>query len=434
MPETRQPNILLLLPDQHRFDFMGREPGQSVRTPNLDALAERGVYCTRAFTPSPVCAPARACLASGMSYNRCRVPNNGYDYPVDQPTFYAGLRDSGYRVAGVGKFDLHKSTRRWNLDGSRLLGDWGFTEGIDNEGKHDGVMSGADEPMGPYLAYLHERGLAEAHVDDFAGRHTYKDTYPTPLPDDAYCDNWLTENGLGFLERFPKDRPWFLQVNFTGPHEPMDVTQSMLDRCGDAEYDRPHRSDEWDEETHSKVRRNYSAMIENIDRHVGRFIQAVSDRGELDDTLIVYGSDHGEMLGDHGIWGKSTYRQPSVGIPMVIAGPDVISGIDYDAPTSLHDLAATFLDFADADGLPGMDSVSMKGVLTGRRVKHRSHVVTALDDWRAIFDGRFKLVLRDDAEPILFALEEDPWEDRDIADRRRGPLARLTDELAREGY
>ena len=94
-------------------------------------------------------------------------------------------------MAGVGKFDLHKATLDWGVDGSRQLQAWGFSEGVDSEGKHDGVTSGATAPKGPYLAYLHERGLVDDYVKDMRARHNYRDTYPTPLPDDAYGDNWV---------------------------------------------------------------------------------------------------------------------------------------------------------------------------------------------------------------------------------------------------
>ena len=106
----RRPNILLLFPDQWRFDWTGFTAGLPVRTPPLEALAKRGARFTRAVSAAPVCAPARACLAAGKEYTRARVPNNGFDYPLDQTTFYQLLGRAGYHVMGCGKFDLHKKT------------------------------------------------------------------------------------------------------------------------------------------------------------------------------------------------------------------------------------------------------------------------------------------------------------------------------------
>jgi arylsulfatase A-like enzyme len=139
------PNILLVVADQHRFDWIeGHDDSLPLRTPNIGRLQEMGVTFRRATTPSPLCAPARACLATGLDYDSSPVPNNSHDLPPDAATYYRYLRDdAGYFVAGVGKFDLHKATFDWNLDGSRLLSEWGLNDGIDNEGKFDSLWSGA---------------------------------------------------------------------------------------------------------------------------------------------------------------------------------------------------------------------------------------------------------------------------------------------------
>jgi len=416
MPAEGRPNVLFFLADQHRHDWLGSNPALPLRTPNLDALAARGVRFTNALCPSPLCGPSRACLASGQPYERCGVPDHKHDYPLGQPTYYAALRGAGYFVAGVGKFDLHKSTPHWGLDGSHLLHEWGFSAGIDNEGKRDAVSSGAQTPKGPYMAYLHERGLAEMHVQDFKRRRSYHDTHPTPLPDEAYCDNWIAENGLRLLERFPEAQPWHLVVNFTGPHEPMDVTRTMWERWQGVLFPPPHDDREGDVAAHQRIRQNYAAMIENIDRHVGRYLEAVRRRGELENTLVVYSSDHGEMLGDHGLWGKSTYYHPSVGIPLIVAGPEVQEGVVSGALVSLHDLAATFLDYAQAPPLPQVDSRSLRPVL-GEEGAHREVVASALDGWRLLYDGRYKLVEREGEAPLLFDLSADGLETVNIADK-----------------
>lgn len=121
---TRRPNILFLFPDQHRFDYLGVNPDVPVRTPNIDALARRGIRFDKVVCSSPLGAPSRACLASGRRYHRCGVAGNECDYPLEHPTYYQHLRDAGYHVCGVGKFDLHKSTLDWELDGTRLISDW----------------------------------------------------------------------------------------------------------------------------------------------------------------------------------------------------------------------------------------------------------------------------------------------------------------------
>ena len=429
-----KPNILFFFPDQHRFDFVGFNPGIPVRTPHLDRLAERGVTFTKAIVPSPVCAPSRACMAAGKRYHRCGVSGNGQDYPLDQPTQYQALRDAGYRTAGVGKFDLSKNTLEWGLDGKRLIDEWGFTDGIDNEGKYDGTRSGATEPHGPYLKYLYDNGWAQVHLDDFdrSNRHGFRDTHPTKLPNEAYCDNWIAENGLDILRQFPKDQPWFMQVNFTGPHNPMDITQSMWDARPDVQFPQPNDSTELDSDQHNEIRKNYAAMIENIDFQMGRFLAEVEARGETGNTLVVFSSDHGEMLGDHDRWGKSTFYQPSVGVPLVIAGPGVKEGIKSQALVELHDLAMTHLDFAGVQGLPAADGRSLKPVLAGKSTDHRDFAVSALNDWQMIWDGRMKLVLQEGQEERLFDLQEDPGEERNVAGNRQDLVMEMRSRLEAE--
>ncbi|HEX6681313.1 MAG TPA: sulfatase-like hydrolase/transferase [Candidatus Limnocylindrales bacterium] len=418
VPSKSKPNILLLFPDQHRADWLPHNEELPLRMPNLAALMRRGVRFANAFTPSPICAPARACLASGRDYEACGVPGNHVDYPLDQETLYQRLRDAGYQVAGVGKFDLHKATQDWGLDGSRLLPQWGFSGGTDNEGKLDAIASGATSPKGPYMAYLHREGLAQAHVDDFAKRKgpvkTYTETHATPLPDAAYCDNWLSDNALQLLAGFETDRPWYLAVNFTGPHNPVDVTEAMRGAWDGVEFPGPVDHDAVDSETNQQIRRNYAAMLENIDRNIGRMVELIEARGELDHTLIVYSSDHGEMLGDHNRWAKGVFYQPAIGVPMVVAGPGVAEGVTRDALVALQDLTATFLERAGAPELPEMDGRTLSPLLAGQVKEHRPHVRSGLKDWRAVYDGRFKLV-RDPEGVRLFDRQADPHELADIA-------------------
>jgi arylsulfatase A-like enzyme len=166
---------------------------------------------------------------------------------------------------------------------------------------------------------------------------------------------------------------------------------------------------------HNAVRANYAAMIENIDRWVGRLIAEVRQRGEAEDTLVVFASDHGEMLGDHGRWGKVVPFQPSLAVPLIIAGRGVGAGRIHDGPATILDLAATFLDFAAAQPLSAAESRSLRPLLEGRGNNARGHVLSALDDWRAVYDGRFKLIENFEGKSWLFDLQSDPGETRNRA-------------------
>lgn len=204
------PNILLVVPDQLRYDWTGMNPAVPVRTPNLEALAARGVDFGNCYCASPLCAPSRACLAAGVEYHRCGVPDNSRNYPLTQTTYYSLLREAGYHVMGCGKFDLHKPEPSWGVEGQHLLREWGFTAGIDSAGKWDAIRWGMDEPCDPYTAHLHASGRATTHRDDFLRRReegTFAATFPTPLPEESYCDNWIAAQGMRLLQEAPPGRP-----------------------------------------------------------------------------------------------------------------------------------------------------------------------------------------------------------------------------------
>ena len=447
--KDKRPNILFFFPDQHRFDWLGNNCDLPLRTPNLDALANRGVLFANALCPSPLCAPSRACLAAGKEYDRCGVPSNGQNYPVEQTTFYTLLREAGYHVTGCGKFDLRKPAKSWGRDGKHRVNGkcylelWGFSDGIDSGGKLDGVDAYRKGIVEPYTAFLKKRNLAEIHSKDFRNRHNFKTTTPTLLPDDAYVDNWIAENGLELLKKASADKPWFLQVNFNGPHPPMDITKRMKDRWRGVTFPTPNGSRNIPPEKHSEIRQNYAAMIENIDRCIGIYIEYLRKTDQLENTLIVYSSDHGEMLGDHDRWSKRMPYQPSVGVPLIIAGAGVMPAPQYKPPVTTMDLAATFLDYASVPVPKKIDSISMKPILQGKRGRHRKFVYSGMNPWRLVFDGRYKLIRGFDPgkknrrkdktslnkSVLLFDLHKDPLENYNIANESPAIVERLTKAL-----
>ncbi len=442
---SRRPNLLFFFPDQWRYDWTSFTPGIDVRLPVLQSLAARGVRFTRAVVASPVCAPSRACLASGREYDQCGVPSNGTDYPLPQTTYYRQLRDQGYAVLGCGKLDLHKATEDWGVDGRRMVKEWGFTDAVDNAGKYDAIRSTTrnGRPMDPFMEHLRQRGLLGAHLDDFSrrtGKQGFTNCEPCPLPDPDYGDIWSTTMGLELLRAVPKGQPWHLVFNFPGPHNPMDITRRMHASVQGRSYPQPIRSREYSAATHTAIRQNYTAMCETIDQQMGRVLAEVEARGELANTIIAFASDHGEMLGDHERWTKSVPHQASIGVPMVIAGPGVQPRVS-DALVSHMDLAATFLDYASAPSLPQMTSRSLRPLVESRTNDHRDVVLSGLRDWRCSWDGRYKLVRKfsyregevDGAAPntaeVLFDLQEDPHETRNIAAANPHIVSRLRERI-----
>jgi choline-sulfatase len=295
------------------------------------------------------------------------------------------------------------------------------------------------------MAFLKERGLLATHVDDMKKRGSNRFvTFPTPLPEDAYGDNWIAAGGLKLLSRAPAGRPWFIQVNFAGPHDPMDITERMDRECRSLKRFPPPAGEATLSPEHLAARQNYSAMVENIDRWLGTYLECLRERGDLDNTVVVWSSDHGEMLGDRGAWGKSKPWQPSIGVPMVFAGTALRGGIVHAGPATTADLAATFLELAGAARPAEMDSRSLVPLLSGKTDRHRDCVLSGLGPWRVAFDGRHKLITgwsagagkkagKDAdaaaAEPLLFDLSADPQEQTNLAARAPQEVARLTEAL-----
>lgn len=454
---SKRPNFLFLFPDQMRFDWL-EQATASVHTPNLNALAARGVRFAKAYSASPVCAPSRACLASGRNYDECGVPSNGANYPLSQDTYYLRLQAAGYYVGSCGKLDLNKADFDQGLDGRKHMADWGFSDMVNCGGKGDAVR-GWDKnraPHEPYMAYLLGLGggIADAYAMDIAARgggrsaapdaaQGYAKTGPSTVSDEAYEDNWIGRSGLQLLERFPKGKPWHLVVNFAGPHDPEDITARMERTVRGRNFPAPNNSSQLDPETHQKIRQNYTAMVENIDRWVGLYVDELKRRGELENTIIVFSSDHGEMLGDHDRWGKNVPYEPSLCVPLIVAGPGVRHR-SSDALISLIDVGATFLDYAGAQPTEGMAARSFRAVLEGRADKHRDHINSGLFNWRLVSDGRYKLVRGFDPKMrplggsvprtapltyVLYDLQADPLENRNFADSAPDIVARLAQYL-----
>lgn len=437
---SERPNILLLLSDQHRFDWVGWREDAPVRTPVLSALAEHGMVFHNAVTPSPLCAPARAALATGRRYGRTGVPDNTVSFDLSHPTYYQHLRRAGYECAAVGKLDLHKPELDWGADGRRMLDEYGFTAGMDCEGKGDAVeayLQAGKRPAGPYTRFLASGGLLNTHLRLYGSRVGDRGNLDYPLiselPQDAYHDDWISNQAVRVLRGFSRARPWHLSVNFAGPHDPFDATEPMWSEWAERRIPPPVDGEGTEDEPKQwqPKRRGYGADIENMDRLIGLILAAVEARGELEQTLVVYASDHGEMLGDHGLWGKRQWYSPSVGVPLVARGPGVCRGGESAALVELHDLAATFLDYADAETLPGPDALSLRAVLSGDSTDHRTVATSAFGDWRMVFDGRYKLVEEGTGDTMwLFDTVTDPAERRNVSQDYPHITQRLREHLA----
>ncbi|MDA3961890.1 MAG: sulfatase-like hydrolase/transferase [Planctomycetota bacterium] len=422
------PNILFLFPDQWRWDWLGcHESGIPVRTPNLDALAARGVRFEQCRTNAPVCAPARACLSTGKRIENCGVPSNKEVCDPSRTTVWQLLRQVGYRVATCGKNDLHKGDQHFTASGWQpLLGKLGFTEAIEHAGKWDFFALAKNRNPEMLQGHLAEAGVLDAYLADMSRRagirsnEKRRDHAPMLIDRQHYTDDVCGANALRLLAGFPDAQPWTLWVNFPGPHEPFDPPLELAERYTDVEFPHPINP-QAGPDNHQGVRRNYAAMIDGIDEWCGRIIAAIEERGELDNTLIVFCSDHGELLGDHGLWYKGRPQEGSVHVPLIVAGAGVERhGAVSQALVELIDICATMLQAADIPIPVDMEARPLQNCLSAQAAdatdsEHREIQVMALYDWRAICDHRYKYVRYDDGRQLLYDRIADPGELEDLS-------------------
>ena len=400
--QMKQPNILLFFPDQMRGDWTELNPKLPILTPNLKKLADSGVFFSQAYCPSPLCSPSRSCLAVGKDYDNVDIINNGQNHPFDDPTFYEILRNqAGYHTMTCGKLDLRHPEHSYGNDGKHIvnginyLEKWGFSDGVEIGGKKNGVRMWKQHrrDIGPYIMYLKEKDLVEMYVEDQSHRK-FKDAHPSILENEDYVDNWIGRSGLELLKAAPRDKPWFIQVNFNGPHNPLDATKNMLKRWESIEdIPMPVNHTRFPREDNLQIRRNYGAEIENIDAWIPKFLDLVKERGELDNTIIIFASDHGEMLGDQDRVAKSVPFQGAIHVPLFISGPGIKKQPAITKPVNLIDLFSTILDFAGIKPPEGVDSVSLKPVLEGKEGVQTRYIRSGLNHFRVVIENNFKLVI-----------------------------------------
>eukprot|EP00041_Stephanoeca_diplocostata_P007110 m.98043 g.98043 ORF g.98043 m.98043 type:complete len:550 (+) comp16736_c0_seq3:162-1811(+) len=402
----RKPNLLFLFPDQWRFDWDGRHKnfdGAAIplKIPTIRSLTQQGTLFSNAFVAAPVCAPSRSCLASGREYDRAGVACNFCnDFPVNtEKTFYNQLQDAGYHTMVTGKDDLTKKSQP-GIDGEFHRVELGFSDALRASGKMD-VVSTFPHPHEPYGVFLNNTEVVledgtpvSAWVSHAAcmnkGNKSLCDK--TSFPGSTYEDNWTAENAITLLKRKPSGVPWFIQVNFPGPHPPFLITDDMMqvevDNTFTAGIDQKlsntsfkcMRTGEPDVNDGKTVaaRCDYAAEIENIDSLMAKIMGVVTDMGEMDNTITVFASDHGTMLGDHGDTGKTMPWQGSAGVPLIVVGPNVVRGVVRTTPVSIMDLAATFLDYGGGALAPGMTSRSMRALFEGTNTTVREYVHSGL--------------------------------------------------------
>lgn len=409
-------NLLIILSDEHQARAMGCAGHPFVQTPNLDALADRGMRFTDGYTPSPICVPARASFATGRHVHKNRLWDNAMPYCGQQPGWGHCLQNAGMPVESIGKLHYRREGDPTGFDqehvpmhvagGKGMV--WGSIRSLDER------VSPSSRMLGPYIG---------------PGNSTYTD-----------YDQTVTDRTIDWLgERSAETEPWCLYVGLVAPHFPLVVPQEFFDLYPPDDLPAPklnpkdgyarhpwvelHNS-QWNcerdfrsEEERRDAVAAYFGLVSWMDHNVGRILTALEQSGALDKTTVVYSSDHGDNVGARGLWGKSNLYQESVSIPMIMAGPGIPQGT-CATPVDLLDLAATIpahfgLEF-QSDGTP-LTTLAKEPADPERVILSQYHAVGAVSGAFMLRKGRWKLNHYVGFEPELFDLENDPEETRNLA-------------------
>ncbi|MEM1048362.1 MAG: choline-sulfatase [Pseudomonadota bacterium] len=425
---TTRPNILIFMVDQLNGTLFPDGPADFLHTPVLRALADRSARFSNCYTASPLCAPGRASFMSGQLPSRTGVYDNAAEFSSSIPTFAHHLRRAGYRTVLSGKMhfvgpdQLHGFEERLTTD--IYPADFGWTPDYRKPGEridwwyHNlGSVTGA--------------GVAETsnqmEYDDEVAFHAEAEIYRLARSSDD-----------------PDRRPWCLTVSFTHPHDPYVARREFWDLYADCpaleptigtipvDQQDPHsrrlyeandyRSFDIGPEDVRRSRRAYFANISYLDGLIGRVSDALARTRMADDTIVLFCSDHGDMLGERGLWFKMSFFEGSARVPLMIAGPG-ISAATHSTPVSTIDVTPTLADLAGVDlgeVLPWTDGESLQPMIAGSpRTSPVLMEYAAEGSYAplvAIRDGRWKAVHCELDPPMLFDLEADPGEERNLAD------------------
>lgn len=371
---TKRPNIVLIVVDEMRGDCIGALNHPDVKTPYLDSLVMQGTTFTNAYSSCPTCIPARAILHTGLSQRHTgRVGYQdrvAWDYPV---TMAGEMAKAGYYTQCVGKMHVHPLRNYLGYHHVQL---------------HDGYLH---QYRFPPVAYSEDQRVADDYFywlkDELGISADVTDTgldcnswvvRPWIYEEKYHPTNWVTSNGLDFLRRRDPRQPFFLTLSYVRPHAPFDAPQAYYDMYKDKDLKPPKKGD-WnnldalekeglhysattgprDPELLRQFQAGYYAAITHLDHQIGRFLLGLVEQRLMDDTVIIFTSDHGEMLGDHACSQKARPYQGSVRVPMLIKGAKRYTGLQpgiREDLVELRDVMATCLDLAgtQADGLDGV--------------------------------------------------------------------------------
>jgi arylsulfatase len=382
-----RPNILWICSDQQRFDSLGCYGNPFVQTPTLDRLAQEGVLFEHAYSQSPVCTPSRASFLTGRYPRTTRCRQNGQAIPPDEVLVTKLLHDAGYVCGLAGK--LHLAPCNPSVcDGTEQRVDDGYDQFFWSHDPSDAWFTH------DYTQWLRDKGLRRDSQPFQESKHVQV------IPSEEHSQTtWCVERAMSFIrsaERFKQ--PWLFSVNMFDPHHAFDPPIAALERYRDILDDIPlpnyvegeledkpiwQRIDHagaygnrsgypykgMSDADHRWIRAAYWAMIDVIDTQIGRLLNFLEETGQRENTIVIFTSDHGEMLGDHGIYLKGPYfYEPAVRVPLIISGPGMLNnGARSEALVELVDLAPTLLQASNMEQPLGMQGQSLLPLLTGEK-------------------------------------------------------------------
>jgi arylsulfatase len=440
-----RPNILWICTDQQRFDTIHALGNEHIRTPNLDRLVAEGVAFTNAYCQAPICTPSRASFLTGRYPSTLHVNRNGNEYfPADVPLITRELADLGYDCGLVGKLHLSACEGRVEQrpdDGYRVF-KWSHhpkPEPYWPTAQHD------------YQQWLSDQGVVweEAYGGETPDGSDARTEFEAGIAARYHQTTWCAEETVAFI-REQRQAPWLMSVNPFDPHPPFDPAPEYMARMAvDAmplplfrpeELESQLRFSDVDHQTKTPVSPHdydarrmvaaYYAQIEHLDDAVGQMLAALEETGQRENTIILFTSDHGEMLGDHGLLLKGCrFYEGAVHVPLILSWPGHwANGLVSDALVELTDLAPTLKEALGLPIGPEVQGQSLLPILEGRAdpAQHRPFVRCEYHDAIAqphgsranmLFDGRYKLVVYHGGAngPIgdlgeLYDLAEDPDE------------------------
>jgi choline-sulfatase len=435
VPKPR--NVLLVTADQFRADFLGCAGAGWISTPNYDRLASEGVRFSRAFASNPICVPARATITTGRHSHKCTGSKNNDGLIRDgQPKIAEVFNAAGYETYAMGKLHyvpyqlprLVHGFRHWELtESGRLM--WQSARSNWNIGTEE------------YWEHLRAAGWENWYRAHGIGNNDVRGTV-SALPAELAVDHWVVDRTLVHLERHLAERPeqpFFMWTSFPKPHSPYDPpepwhrlydprelpapagTPALLAGRNPELRDRPRRYC-WDLLSPEQVRlarARYAGSISFQDEQVGRVLAFLEERRLLDDTVILFTADHGDLLGDFGCFFKSCFLEGSEHIPLIMRAPGLPAGEVREALAGTEDVLPTLCELAGLPAPDGIDGLNLAATAAGGEGVRELYVAQTGEPPEQCYmatDGRWKYCYCElDATEELYDLVEDPRELRNLA-------------------